>query len=105
MYIASQITTITKPLHQYKRQFAICESCFWCATIFRRLETSSNNNSDGLEQCPLCKNKSISLIHLAKDEGYTIAMEGKRGQKGYGKHHAGKPISWSYRLYIKSLIS
>jgi len=29
--------------------------------------------------CPTCKNKSISLIPLAKDEIYTIAMEGKRG--------------------------
>lgn len=77
MYLSNIITT--RPLYEYERQFAICESCFWCATIFRRLETSSNNNSDGLEQCPLCKNKSISLIPLAKDEGYTIAIEGKRG--------------------------
>jgi hypothetical protein len=76
MYLASSI--MTKPLYQYERQFAICESCFWCATIFQRLD-ARNNNSDGLEQCPFCKNKSISLVPLAKDEGYTIAIEGKRG--------------------------
>ena len=76
MYIASPI--MTKPLYQYERQFAICESCFWCATIFQRLDVS-NNNSDSGEQCPLCKNKSISLVPLAKDEGYTIAIECKRG--------------------------
>jgi hypothetical protein len=73
---------MTKPLYQYERQFAICESCFWCATIFQRLDASSNNSSDGPEQhqvCPLCKNKSISLVPLAKDEGYTIAIECKRG--------------------------
>jgi hypothetical protein len=27
--------------------------------------------------CPTCKNKSISLTPLAKDEIYTIAMQGK----------------------------
>ena len=89
MYLASPITT--KPLYNYERQFAICESCFWCATIFQRLNTSKNN-SDSLEQqqqkiCPLCKNKSISLVPLAKDEGYTIAMEGKRGLEiEFSKH-------------------
>jgi hypothetical protein len=92
MYLTSPITiTTTKPLYQYERQFAICESCFWCATIFQRLDASSNNNSDGLEQqqriCPLCKNKSISLIPLDKDEGYTIAIKGKRGLEiEFSKH-------------------
>jgi hypothetical protein len=80
----------TKPLYQYERRFAICESCFWCATIFQRLDVS-NNNSDSREQqqkiCPLCKNKSISLVPLAKDEEYTIAIEGKRGLEiEFSKH-------------------
>jgi hypothetical protein len=86
MYLASLITT-TKPLYNHERQFAICESCFWCATIFQRLDTSSNNNGESLEQCPLCKNKSVSLVPLAKDEGYTIAIEGKRGLEiEFSKH-------------------
>jgi hypothetical protein len=76
-----------KPLHQYNRQFAICESCFWCATIFHKLDASSSNDGDDLEQCPLCKNKSISLVPLAKDEGYTIAIEGERGLEiEFSKH-------------------
>jgi hypothetical protein len=87
MYLASPVTT--KPLYQYERQFAICESCFWCATIFQKLNTS-NIIIDSLEQhqiCPLCKNKSMSLIPLAKDEGYTIAMEDKRGLEiEFSKH-------------------
>ena len=33
MYLVNPITTTT-PLYRYERQFAICESCFWCATIF-----------------------------------------------------------------------
>jgi hypothetical protein len=86
MYLANIITT--RPVYEYEHQFAICESCFWCATIFHKaikeeqeeyiIEGSSNNN---LQQqiCPTCKNKSISLIPLAKDEIYTIAMEGKGG--------------------------
>ena len=66
------------------------QSCFWCATVFQKLDASSND-SDGLEQhkkiCPLCENKTISLVPLAKDEGYTIAMEGKRGLEiEFSKH-------------------
>ncbi len=85
MYLANSVTitttTITaRPLYECERQFAICESCFWCATIYQKIGIRGSNN-DGLEQqiCPLCKNKSISLVPLAKDEGYTIAIEGKRG--------------------------
>ena len=79
MYLSHIITT--RPLYEYERQFAICESCFWCATIFHNAD-NNNNNNDSLQQrqiCPLCKNKSVSLIPLAKDQGYTIAMAGKRG--------------------------
>jgi len=88
MYLANSVTitttttTTARPLYEYERQFAICESCFWCATIFQKTDIhGSNNNNNSLQQqiCPLCKNKSISLIPLAKDEGYTIAIEGKRG--------------------------
>jgi hypothetical protein len=85
MYLANSLTittttTATRPLYEYRHQFAICESCFWCATIFQKIDIHRSNN-DSLQQqiCPLCKNKSISLIPLAKDEGYTIAIEGKRG--------------------------
>jgi hypothetical protein len=86
MYLVN-ITT-TRPLYEYECQFALCESCFWCATIFHKaikqeqeahIIESSNNNNIQQQICPTCKNKSISLIPLAKDEIYTIAMEGKRG--------------------------
>jgi len=29
--------------------------------------------------CPICKDKSVSLMHLAKDERYTVSIEEKRG--------------------------
>jgi hypothetical protein len=51
MYLVNTITTT--PLYEY--QFAICESCFWCATIFHKaaikqeqeeytIRDSNNNN-------------------------------------------------------------
>jgi hypothetical protein len=88
MYLFNIITT--RPLYEYERQFAICESCFWCATIFQNADNNSGNNSDSLQQqqiCTLCKNKSVSLIPLAKDEEYAIAMESKRGlEMEFSKH-------------------
>jgi hypothetical protein len=27
---------ITMPLYEYEYQFVICESCFWCATVFHK---------------------------------------------------------------------
>jgi hypothetical protein len=90
MYLVNAITS-TRPLYHYEHLFAICESCFWCATIFHKatikqeqeehiIESSKNTNNNLQQQiCPTCKNKSISLIPLAKDEGYTIAMQDKRG--------------------------
>jgi hypothetical protein len=85
MYLVNPIAT-TRPLYDYERRFAICESCFWCATIFYVATEqqqahlgSSNNNNLQQQVCPTCKNKNISLIPLAEGEGYTIAMEAKRG--------------------------
>ena len=34
MYLARIITT--RPLYENEYQFAICESCFWCATVFHK---------------------------------------------------------------------
>jgi hypothetical protein len=87
MYLSNIITT--RPLYEYERQFAICESCFWCATIFQKADNNSNSNYSLQQQkiCPLCKNKGVSLIPLAKDEEYTIAMESKRGlEMEFSKH-------------------
>jgi hypothetical protein len=86
MYLLNVITT-PRPLYEYECQFAICESCFWCATIFHKAikqeqeeyVTESSNNNPQQQICPTCKNKSISSTPLAKDERYTIAMEGRRG--------------------------
>jgi hypothetical protein len=50
-------------------QFAICETCFWSATIFKSAEqqNTNNNNSDKdiFHSCPMCSNSNISLITIA----------------------------------------
>jgi hypothetical protein len=68
MYLANIIAT--RPVYEYEHQFAICESCFWCVTIFHKaikeeqeeyiIEGSSNNN---LQQqiCPTGKLLQLML--------------------------------------------
>jgi hypothetical protein len=84
MYSVNRI--IIKPFSEYQHQFALCESCFWCATIFDKSKEQEEkqqqypiNDASILQKCPLCKNKSISLMPLEKDEGYRVLIGGKRG--------------------------
>lgn len=88
MYLANPITT--RALYECEREFAMCESCFWCATVFHNgigkeeqkecRESNSNNNSIVFPQtCPVCRHESVSLTPLAKDDGYIISMKPKRG--------------------------
>ena len=50
------------------RHFALCESCFWSATIFISDIQEYKTNA-----CPVCINdNSISIIPLTKDEAYKI---------------------------------
>jgi hypothetical protein len=58
------------------RQFALCESCFWSASIFK---SKVKNTIIALNKCPMCFNKSISLIPLAGDETYELSLRTKGG--------------------------
>jgi hypothetical protein len=49
--------------------FALCESCFWCATILDNRKQQA---------CPACTG-SVSLIPLARDEKYRIKLESTMG--------------------------
>lgn len=51
-------------LEQLQKHFALCESCFWCATVFGR----------SIQACPLCTGENISMIPLATDEQYRLRM-------------------------------
>ena len=58
------------------RHFALCESCFWSATIFK----SDKKQEHKTNTCPVCFNdSSVSLIPLIKDEVYELSMRSKGG--------------------------
>jgi len=49
-------------------QFAICETCFWNATVFRSAVTRNKNKTrNNAYACPKCSIGSISLISIVND--------------------------------------
>ena len=52
------------------RMFALCESCYWTATIFRKIKSY---------QCPICLSKDVALMPLNLDEKYEFDFKRKRG--------------------------
>lgn len=46
------------------RYFALCESCFWSATVFGR----------SVPACPSCAGENVSMIPLAGDEEYRLRV-------------------------------
>jgi hypothetical protein len=57
------------------RQFVLCESCFWSATIFK----STQKNVHIYNSCPVCSSDSISLIPLTNDDAYELNVRSKGG--------------------------
>jgi hypothetical protein len=56
-----------------ERQFALCEQCFWSATVFKTIQNTPINF------CPICSNNNISLIPLTIDETYELCVGSKGG--------------------------
>jgi hypothetical protein len=57
------------------RHFALCESCFWSATIFKSATQEHKTNA-----CHICVNDdSIALIPLTRDEVYELSVRSKGG--------------------------
>lgn len=52
-----------------RKRFALCESCFWSATLLDERDVS----------CPSCPGSSVSLIPLAKDEEYRLKVSPSAG--------------------------
>jgi hypothetical protein len=48
------------------RSFALCESCYWTATIFTKIESY---------ECPVCRGENLELIPLNLDEKYEYQLE------------------------------
>ena len=58
------------------RHFALCELCFWSATIFK----SDKKQEQIINTCPICFNgNNISLMPLTKDEVYELSTRSKGG--------------------------
>jgi hypothetical protein len=52
------------------RLFALCESCYWTATIFSKIESY---------ECPVCHADKVALIPLSLEEKYEYHLEPKNG--------------------------
>ena len=69
------IQSVEYNIYTSHRHFALCESCFWSATIFKSDIQEHKTNT-----CPVCLNDtSISLIPLTKDEVYELSVRSKGG--------------------------
>jgi hypothetical protein len=56
-------------------QFALCESCFWSATILRPGE----GNVHGTNSCPICSSDNISVLPLTSDDVNELDVRSKVG--------------------------
>jgi hypothetical protein len=57
------------------RQFVLCESCFWSATILRPGE----GNVHGTNSCPICSSDNISVLPLTSDVVNELDVRSKVG--------------------------
>jgi hypothetical protein len=56
--------------------FALCESCFWSATILK----FDKKQKQIINTCPICFDENnISLIPLTKDDVYELSTRSKSG--------------------------
>jgi hypothetical protein len=70
------IQSVGYNIYTSHRHFALCESCFWSATIFK----SDKKQEQIINTCPICfKENSVSLIPLTKDEAYELSIRSKGG--------------------------
>jgi predicted RNA-binding Zn-ribbon protein involved in translation (DUF1610 family) len=59
-------TVILEKKYDYSnRLFALCESCYWTATILAKIVTY---------QCPVCQSKDVALMPLGRDEKYEYSV-------------------------------
>jgi hypothetical protein len=52
------------------RHFALCESCFWSATVLKMKEFIA---------CPMCPDSNVSLIPLTTNESYRLKLSPASG--------------------------
>jgi hypothetical protein len=70
------IQSVEYNIYTTNHRFALCESCFWSATIFK----SDKKQEQIINTCPICFDENnISLIPLTKDEVYELSVRSKGG--------------------------
>jgi hypothetical protein len=75
----------SKPFYRYQRQFALCESCFWSATILYSAIKEKQNSEittsaySPSEVCPICNKDSVVIIPLQENEAYQMSIGDNRG--------------------------
>jgi hypothetical protein len=71
---------ILQPTH--KIYFAICNSCYWCASYFciDDLESLSKSSSHVLD-CHCCNSHNTELIPISTDESFRIKYSPTRGME------------------------
>jgi hypothetical protein len=58
--------------------FALCEECFWSATILKEIKDEEHQEDVGA--CPVCReSNNIAIIPLEKNECYQINLSPKSG--------------------------
>ena len=61
---------LAKEYNYRNRLFALCEKCYWTATILKKVETC---------QCTVCHSDEVSLIPIDNDERYEYSLEPRQG--------------------------
>jgi len=61
---------LAKEFNYGNRLFALCEKCYWTATILKKVENY---------RCPVCHREKVALIPLCIDEKYEYTLEPKQG--------------------------
>jgi len=71
MQQAVTTTTSTTAIIGSERHFALCESCFWSATVLFGKDAPA---------CPSCRTEgNVSMIPLARDEEYRVKLSPRAG--------------------------
>jgi hypothetical protein len=52
------------------RWFVLCQSCYWTATMFTKVESY---------KCPVCRGDNVELIPLNLNEKYEYQLEPNKG--------------------------
>lgn len=61
--------------HYGERSFALCQSCYWMATIFTKINKCP--------ACPACHLKIVEIIPLNLDEKYEYGIDQNKGPRGH----------------------